>query len=88
MIITAIKILATITVFVAIFQYFLYATSRKTPMARKRCCMPLGIALFLLAVAGFASRNVYLTFLSVVLVAFSLWLGPTTWRGKSTDDKL
>lgn len=78
----AVKVLAAFTVFVAVLQYFLYATSREDPQKRRRSSLPLGIALFILAVAGFASRDPYLAFLSVALVAMSLWLGPTTWRGK------
>jgi len=87
MLIVAIKVLAVLSVFIVIIQYFVYATSRKTPMARKRASLPMGIILFVLAVAGFASRDKYLAFLSVVFVGLSLWLGPTTWRGKDTDHK-
>lgn len=83
----AIKILGVLTLFVIVMQYFRYATSRTTPTERRRSSLPLGITLFILAVAGFASRDPYLAFLSVVLVALSLWLGPTTWRGKDLERK-
>lgn len=85
MIAIAIKILAVFTVFVVILQFFIYATTRGNVLDRKRISLPLGVTFFLLAVAGFATRNVYLAFLSVILVALSLWLGPTTWRGKGRD---
>lgn len=87
MLIIAIKILAVFSILVVIVQYFLYATTRGTPLQRRKASLPLGIALFFLAVAGFATRDKYLTFLSVILVALSLWLGPTTWRGKTTEQK-
>ncbi|HBA87057.1 MAG TPA: hypothetical protein DCZ75_03450 [Geobacter sp.] len=83
----AIKILAVGTALVVVLQYFRYATTRGTPDERRRSSLPLGITLFILAVAGFASRDRYLAFLSVVLVALSLWLGPTTWRGKDAEKK-
>lgn len=87
MLVVAIKILAVLSLFIVIVQYFIYATSRKTPLQRKRASLPMGIILFVLAVAGFASRDKYLAFLSVILVGLSLWLGPTTWRGKDVDQK-
>lgn len=87
MLIVAIKMLAVFSLFIVIIQYFIYATSRRNPAERKRASLPMGIILFVLAIAGFASRDKYLAFLSVILVGLSLWLGPTTWRGKEPDHR-
>ena len=82
-----IKSFLVLTVLIMVIQYFLYATTRATPMQRKSSSLPLGIVLFVLAVAGLATRDPYLAFLSLAFVALSLWLGPTTWRGKDQDEK-
>lgn len=83
---SVIKFLAAATLFFVLLQFFLYATNRATAEERKSYCMPFGIILFAVSIAGFASRNIFFAFFSVVLVALSLWLGPTTWRGKKETD--
>lgn len=88
MIVTVIKFLAAITTFFMLLQFFLYATNRASAADRKAYCMPLGILLFILAIAGFASRDPFLVFLSVGMVALSLWLGPTSWLGKQKSNDL
>lgn len=82
MILIVIELLAVVSSFFILLQFFLYATNRTSAVERKAYSMPLGILLFSLSIAGFASRNLFLVLLSVILVALSLWLGPTTWRGK------
>lgn len=83
MLATILKLLFAFTMFFLFFQFFLFATTRDTYERRREYCLPLGITLFIVAMAGFASHDVIFVSLSIILVCFSLWLGPTTWRGKS-----